>query len=150
VALGNGGDLQGAKLTETKTVVATAASASSAPSGAPKGGHAGEPGRKPEDIRAIILARRDEARACYDNALKDHPGIEGDLTIAWTIDPKGNVSQVGLDGSRSQISEPTVIACISDIIKKVQFAASPGGFETKAYYPFNFHPRHGTTVHSTP
>jgi hypothetical protein len=141
VALADGGDLQGAKLTETKTVAATAGSASAAP----KGPHAHEVGRGPEDIRAIIMARRDDARACYDAALKDHPGIEGDLVIAWTIDPKGNVTQAALDGSRSQIAEPTVVACVSDIIKKVQFAPSPGGFETRAFYPFNFHPRHGSS-----
>jgi hypothetical protein len=143
VALGNGGDLQGAKLTETHTVASTTASAASS-GAAPKGPHAHEPGRGPEDIRAIIMARRDDARACYDAAIKDHPGIEGDLVITWTIDPKGNVTQVGADSSRSQISEATTIACISDVIKKIQFAGSPGGYETKAFYPFNFHPHHGS------
>jgi hypothetical protein len=142
VALADGGDLQGAKLTETKTVAAPATSASAAP---PKGPHTHEIGRGPEDIRAIIMARRDDARACYDAALKDHPGIEGDLVIAWTIDPKGNVTQTSLDTSRSQITEPGVVACVSDLIKKVQFAPSPGGYETRAFYPFNFHPHHGTS-----
>jgi hypothetical protein len=139
VALADGGDLQGAKLNETRTVASTSASASPAP----KGPHKHDAGRGPDDIRAIIMARRDDARACYDNALKDHPGIEGDLVIQWTIDPKGNVTQVSLDTSRSQIVEPTVVACVSDIIKNVQFAPSQGGFETKAFYPFNFHPHHG-------
>ena len=143
VALGNGGDLQGAKLSETHTVASTAPASSASAASAPKGPHGREPGRAPEDIRAIIMAHRDEARACYDAALQDHPGIEGDLVIAWTIDPKGNVTQAGADSSRSQIAEPSAIACISDIIKKIQFAASPGGYETKAYYPFNFHPHHG-------
>jgi hypothetical protein len=144
VALADGGDLQGAKLSETKTV-AGVASANQANSAPPKGPHGHEVGRGPEDIRAIVMARRDEARACYDAALKDHPGIEGDLVIAWTIDPKGNVTQADLDASRSQIVEPTVVACVSDLIKKVQFAASPGGFETRAFYPFNFHPHHGSS-----
>jgi len=146
VALADGGDLQGAKLVETKTV-ATAPPASSA-GAAPKGGHAHEVGRQPEDIRAIIMARRDEARACYDAGLKDHPGIEGDLVIVWTIDPKGNVTQAALDSSRSQIVEPSVVACVTDIIKKVQFAPSPGGYETRAFYPFNFHPHHGGSTHA--
>jgi hypothetical protein len=140
VALPDGGDLQGAKLTEVHTMASTSASAAPA-----KGPHSHEAGRGPEDIRAIVMARRDEARACYDNALKDHPGIEGDLVIAWTIDPKGNVTQTSADTSRSQIVEPGVVSCVSDIIKKVQFAPSPGGYETKAFYPFNFHPHHGST-----
>ena len=136
------GDLQGAKLTETKTVASTRRLSERRRRRRDRTRH--EPGRGPEDIRAIIMARRDEARACYDAGLKDHPGIEGDLVIAWTIDPKGNVTQASLDSSRSQIAEPTVVACVTDIIKKVQFAPSPGGFETKAFYPFNFHPHHGT------
>jgi hypothetical protein len=136
--LGDGGDLQGAKLTETRTVASTPADAG-APSKTP---HSHDPGRGPADIKAIVVAHRDEARACYDKALADHPGIEGDLVITWTIDPKGNVTQTAVDSSRSQIAEPTVVACVSELVKKVQFAPSPGGFETKAFYPFNFHPRH--------
>jgi outer membrane biosynthesis protein TonB len=138
VALADAGDLQGAKLTETHTVASTSASANPTA----KGAHTHDPGRGPEDIRAIVVAHRDEARACYERALADHPGIEGDLRITWTIDPKGNVTQTSLDSSRSQITETTVVACVSDIVKKIQFAPSPGGFETKAFYPFNFHPRH--------
>lgn len=139
VALPDGGDQQGAKLTEVRTTASSPTSNAS-----PRSPHSHEPGRTPEDIRAIVMARRDEARACYDSAAKDHPGIEGDLVITWTIDPKGNVTQASLDASRSQIVEPSVVACVSDIIKKVQFAPSPGGYETSAFYPFNFHPHHGS------
>lgn len=104
--------------------------------------HTHDPGRGIEDINAIVKAHRDEARACYDKALQDHSGIEGDVVISWTIDPKGNVTKTSLDIARSTISEPTLVACISEVIKRIQFAPSPGGFETKASYPFNFHPRH--------
>jgi hypothetical protein len=134
--LSDAGDLQGEKLTETHTISSPAPGASSAP----KATHAHEPGRGAADIRAIVLAHRDEARACYDNASADHPGIEGDLVITWTIDSKGNVTQTSMDASRSTLVEPTLVACISDVIKKIVFAPSPGGFETKAFYPFNFHP----------
>jgi hypothetical protein len=137
VTLGDAGDLQGAKLSESHIVAATDGGAATAA----KGPHSHEPGRGPADIRAIIVAHRDEARACYDKALNTHPGIEGDLVIQWTIDPKGKVTQVSADAARSQISEAGVIACVGDVIRKVQFAASPGGYETKAFYPFNFHPR---------
>jgi hypothetical protein len=136
--LGNGGDLQGAKLTTTTTVASTTGSSAPPPSKSP---HTHEPGRGPGDIRAIVMAHRDEARACYDAALAKHPGIEGDLVIQWTIDPKGAVTQFSEDTSRSQIVEPGVVACVGNVIKKIQFAGSPGGYETKAFYPFNFHPR---------
>jgi len=140
LALGDGGNPQGAKLPETRSSESTSSSTNQT---APKGPHTHDPGRGPQDIRAIVVAHRDEARACYDKALKDHPGIEGDLVIQWTIDPKGNVTQVTPDTSRSQIAEPTVVACVAEIIQRIRFAPSAGGFETRAFYPFNFHPRHG-------
>ncbi|MGD0526566.1 MAG: AgmX/PglI C-terminal domain-containing protein [Polyangiaceae bacterium] len=135
--LGAGGDLQGAKLTQTTTVASTTGSAA-APT---KGPHTHEPGRGPADLRAIIVAHRDEARACYDAALNTHPGIKGDLLMQWTIDPKGNVTQISQDTERSQITESSVVACVGNVIKKILFAPSPGGYETKAFYPFNFQPR---------
>ncbi|HEY8088562.1 MAG TPA: AgmX/PglI C-terminal domain-containing protein [Polyangiaceae bacterium] len=138
--LGAGGDLQGAKLTQTTTVASTTGS-TSAPA---KGPHTHEPGRGIADIKAIVVAHRDEARACYDAATAAHPGIQGDLVMQWTIDPKGAVTQVSADSSRSQIAEPGVLACVARVIQKIQFAASPGGYETKASYPFNFKPRGAT------
>jgi TonB family protein len=137
-ALPDGGELQGAKLgSSTHTEVETKGD------GGPKAGagHNQEPGRKREDIQTIVMARRDEARACYDKGLKDHPGIEGDLTVKFVIDPTGTVSDASVDSSKSSINEPTVGACIVDIIKKIKFAPSKGGFETRANYPFNFHPK---------
>jgi TonB family protein len=137
-ALGDGGDLQGAKLgSSSHTEVETKGDAG------PKAGagHTQEPGRKREDIQTIVMARRDEARACYDKGLKDHPGIEGDLTVKFVIDPTGSVSDASVDSSKSSINEPAVGACIVDIIKKIKFAPSKGGFETRANYPFNFHPK---------
>jgi hypothetical protein len=141
--LGTGGDLQGAKLTQTTTVASTTGSAAPAS----KGPHAHEPGRGPADLRAIVIAHRDEARACYDAAVGAHPGIKGDLVIQWTIDPKGGVTQISEDTERSQIVEPSVVACVANVIKKIQFAASPGGYETKASYPFNFVPRQSGPAH---
>jgi hypothetical protein len=110
------------------------------------GRHAHEPGRGREDIRALVVAHRDEARACYEKALQAHPGLEGNLVIQWTIDPKGTVTQIASDPARSQILEPTLASCIGDVLTRIQFAPSQRGFETKAFYPFNFHPRHTATT----
>jgi hypothetical protein len=135
VALGNGGDLQGAKLTETHTVAATSSSA--APSGsAPP--HSHDPGRSILDIQAIMAQHRDEAQACFETGFASHPGIGGDLVMQWTIDPKGNVTHISADSARSAITEPTVLACVAGVIQKIQFAPSPGGYETKSSFPFKF------------
>ncbi len=107
----------------------------------PRSGSSDEPGRRRDDIKTIILTHRDEARACYDKALKDHPGIEGDIEIKWTIDPDGNVTNPEVDEGRSQIHEPSVGKCIIDVIKNIKFAKSEKGYESHARYPFNFHPK---------
>jgi len=80
---------------------------------------------------------------CSPKALKDHPGIEGDLDVKWTIDPTGAATDVAVDQGKSSIHEETVGNCIVDVIKKIKFAASAKGFETHAHYPFNFHPKNG-------
>lgn len=137
--LGDGGDLQGAKL--GGSVHTTTESKGDAGPKSTHGGSANEPGRTAGDIKTIVSARRDEARACYDKALAAHPGIEGDIDIRWVIDPQGNVTDASVDTSKSQILEPSVGTCIIDVIKKIKFAASAKGYETRAHYPFNFHPK---------
>jgi hypothetical protein len=132
----------GTKLGDVSPSAPGGGTATTSDGGAPKSAHSHDAGRGPKDIQAIVVAHRDEARACYDKALATHPGIEGDLVIQFTIDPKGAVTQAAVDSAKSKITEPTVVSCIVGIIQKIQFAASPGGFETKANYPFNFHPRH--------
>src|SRR5260370_18930712 len=115
------GEPEGTKL--PRSVPPTQPSASPAPSAM----HTHDVGRGPSDIRAIVVAHRDEARACYERSLRDHPGIEGDLVIEWTIDPQGTVTRVALDSMRSQITEPALVKCISAVMKKIRFAPSRGG-----------------------
>lgn len=137
--LGAGGDLQGAKLGD-KVHTETESKGESGPKST-HGQSSNEPGRSAKDIQTIVSVRRDEARACYDKALTAHPGIEGDLDIKWVIDPQGNVTDASVDTTKSQILEPSVGTCIIDVIKKIKFAASAKGYETRAHYPFNFHPK---------
>jgi hypothetical protein len=135
LTLGNHGDLQGSKLTsENSQTFDLAVDAG------PRM-HQPDVGRSTKDIQAIVVSRRDEARACYDAALKAHPGIEGNLDIQWTIDPKGVVSDIAVDTSHSDILEPSVGNCVMAIIRKIHFNESARGFETRTHYPFNFHPR---------
>ncbi len=106
-----------------------------------------EPGRSKEDILALVKTRKSQARACYDAAVKDHPGIEGQIVIRWTIDPKGNVTEVALDSNSSAIVEPAVSSCLIGLVKSFHFPESVRGLETHASYPWTFHPR-GTPAES--
>ena len=135
VDLPPGGDSQGAKLAEKSTRVEV----NPPTSGATPGGGS-EPGRSAKDIQTLVVSHRDEARACYDNAVKTHPGIEGNIDIQWTIDPSGSVAMGSVDPARSEITEPSLGACLTSVIKQLRFRASAKGLETHAHYPFNFHP----------
>ncbi len=145
VALGAGGGLEGSKLTSTSTQTLD-----STADGGTKGPRSVEIGRGAKDIQAIVVAHRDEARACYDAAIKAHPGIEGNLDVQWLIDPKGNVTDISVDTSHSDILEPAVGNCVIAIIKKIHFNESAKGFETRTHYPFNFHPRSGGAMIARP
>ena len=139
--LGAGGDLQGAKLGSTTTVASTTGSAAPPT----RGPHTHDIGRGPADLRAIMAAHRDEARACYDAALRATRACRATWSSSGRSTRRATCTQVSQDTERSQITEPTIVGCVVNVIKKIQFATSPGGFETKAFYPFNFHPRHTTT-----
>jgi hypothetical protein len=100
-----------------------------------------DPGRCVQDIQAAFQAKRPLARACYEDGLKQHPGIEGKLTVAFEIDPKGAVVRAELNAQESEITDGGVLACIADIFKKVPFPASPRGRKTLGNYRFEFHPK---------
>lgn len=134
--LGDGGDLQGAKLaSSTETTVETGSTTG------PKKSSGPEAGRSAKDIQAMVAARRDEARACYDAGQKKNAKLEGDLDIKWVIDPEGNVVDPTVDASRSSILDEEVGKCVIEVIKKLRFAKSEKGFESRVHYPFNFHPK---------
>lgn len=106
-------------------------------------GPSAEPGRGLDDVRIAVLTKRDQARACFDEARKGEPKMEGSVTFQWVIDPTGAVTQVAMDPTRSTLRNEKMDKCIISVLEKLHFAASPKGLETKTSYPFNFNPRSG-------
>ncbi len=142
VLSGDAGELQGSKLTTSTGPVVFDGGSNQTPK---PNANDRDPGRSQADLIAIIHTHRDDARACYDAALKARAGIgQGNIDITWKLDPKGTVVETGVDDSKSDIHDAGLVKCIGDVIRKIPWAPSPRGFETKAHYPFNFHP-HGTT-----
>jgi hypothetical protein len=100
-----------------------------------------EAGRTKKDIQALVRGHREEARACYDTVQQKHPSTEGNVTIAWTIDAKGNVKEAHVEDARSTIRDENLSSCLVSLFKNLKFPVSAKGFETHAVYPFNFHPK---------
>lgn len=104
-------------------------------------GKKSEPGRSVEDIRAIVMSHRDEARKCYEDSLKSHPDLHGDVSIGWVINPKGEPTNVQVNGNgKTTLLDDNVQQCIVKVIQGLKFAPSQKGLETRTNYPFNFHP----------
>lgn len=96
--------------------------------------------RTTESIAAVVKTHRKEARDCYEKALKQTPGLKGDVVIHFTLKPSGEVKQAELNEERSTIRQSMVSTCVIDVIRKIAFPKSSKGLETTVNYPFNFNP----------
>ena len=112
----------------------TSTSSSDAPPSGPKDA------RGKEEIQRVVAANRDKVRACYDAALKENPGIAGDLVVSFVIDPAGQVKTAEVNWAESELHIPELDTCAVDVVKTLQFPPSSRGLESKVNYPFNFNP----------
>jgi hypothetical protein len=99
-----------------------------------------EPGRCLEDISHVIEGHRAAARACYDAGLVRQPGLKGRIIINFEIDAAGVVAEASQGVQDNQITESGVVACVTDVIKHVEFAKSARGKTTRGYHHFDFSP----------
>ena len=97
--------------------------------------------RTRNDIQAVMAANRDKVRACYDAALAQNPGIQGNLVINFVIDPRGSVKTAEVSWADSDIHVPELDTCAVDAVRAIQFPPSSRGLESKVTYPFNFKPQ---------
>jgi TonB family protein len=96
--------------------------------------------RSKEEIQRVIAGNRDKVRACYDAALKNNPGIHGDLVVAFVINPDGSVKHAEVNWSESELHVPELDSCAIDALQTLKFPPSSRGLESKVNYPFNFNP----------
>jgi hypothetical protein len=102
----------------------------------------GGSGRNLDALSALVRAHRPDVRACYDAGRKQHPELSGKLNITVVIDPKGTATDVQYIND-SDIQDPGVLACVSDIVKKIAFGPNPVGRNTIFNYRFKFTPNGG-------
>lgn len=88
----------------------------------------------------IVQKNRQPFRECYEAFLQRSPGIKGDLTIHFVLDPEGQVKSAELNAERSTLTEPQLVVCAVQAMQRLRFPASSRGLESKVNYPFNFNP----------
>jgi len=91
-------------------------------------------------IADMVKQRRQPVRACYEQARKKKPELQGRMVIHFEVDPEGKVTSAELNAERSQITEPDLVECAVKVIKGIKFPASSKGMITEVNYPYKFKP----------
>lgn len=92
-----------------------------------------EPGRCLEDISAVIAGHKDESRACVKGKK-----VTGRVIINFTIDANGKVGEATQGMQGDQIQDADLVACLTALIEKIEFAKSAKGKTTRAYHRFEY------------
>ena len=97
-------------------------------------------GLSPAQIARVVNSRYGAYRACYESAAARNPGLQGGVTIAFSIGPGGSVSSASVAGS--SLGNPRVESCILRQFRRLKFpqADKPTG----ASYPLSFRPSKST------
>ncbi len=127
-------DVQGAQETPDTTLVV--ASPDPLPTvNIPMPAYGGPPPESSRDLIQRIMKRHNGAiRACYENALKLDPTVKGQITIAWTINTKGEVEKP--TAKTNTTGNKDLEACITKAVEKIRFPATDS--PTQITYPFTF------------
>lgn len=97
------------------------------------GGSASASSIDKDQIRQVVRRHMNEIRFCYEKALAAQPTLEGRVTVQFTIDTDGSVSQSSVQSST--LKHPPTETCITDAVKLWQFPKPVGGI-VKVAYPF--------------
>ena len=88
------------------------------------------------DVARVVNKRLGAIKGCYERGLKRNPGLQGKITIRFTISGSGRVTT-----ARATLNQlnPEVGACITGAFKRFRFPPPDGG-EVTFEYPFLFTP----------
>jgi TonB family protein len=92
-------------------------------------------------IASVVVQNRQKIRACYELERAKDPNVAGSLTLHFTLDPKGAVSQANVVSERSSLKQATLHQCALDALRTISFPPSSRGFESQVNYPFDFKPQ---------
>lgn len=91
----------------------------------------------PKVITKTIKSRMAGFKACYENALKRSPNLQGKVVISFTIDEEGRVSHAEVE--TDSLGDPEVGRCIASLFKRIRFPKPDEG-TVQASFPFVFVP----------
>ena len=87
-------------------------------------------------IAAIIRKHQNEIKYCYEVELNKHPDLYGKISVAFTIDGTGGVSEANVN--ETTMNNSGVENCMATKIRRWKFPEPKGGGQVFVTYPWVF------------
>jgi len=94
------------------------------------------------DSRVVVQTIKTRLRAiqmCYEQQLRRNPTLAGKVTIEFTIQPRGNVTDVKV--KENSTGDGAVGTCVANTVGSFRFNPGPQGGSVTYSYPFVFAPQ---------
>jgi hypothetical protein len=92
-------------------------------------------------IMEAIQKERDAFRCCFDLWGKQHQGEQAKIALVLDLDPAGKLVKAAFKEAETDLKDPAVEACMSDVAGKMSFPPSPSGKDTTYTHRFEFKAR---------
>lgn len=90
-------------------------------------------------VTAEVKKRLRAIQICYEQQLRRNPGLQGKVTVEFTIEQSGSVSKA--TATANTTNDPQVASCVVDTVKRFRFNPGPEGGSVTYSYPFVFAPQ---------
>jgi TonB family protein len=90
-------------------------------------------------VQAQIKLRLKSITRCYESELRKNPSLAGKVTVTFTIQERGNVTDAR--ASENTTGSPAVADCVTRTISRFRFNPGPEGGSVTFRYPFVFQPQ---------
>jgi TonB family protein len=90
-------------------------------------------------VQRQIKQRLKSITRCYESELRKNPSLAGKVTVTFTIQERGNVTNA--KASENTTGSPAVADCVTRTISRFRFNPGPDGGSVTFKYPFVFQPQ---------
>ncbi len=90
-------------------------------------------------VQKQIRLRLKSITRCYESELRKNPSLAGKVTVTFTIQERGNVTDAR--ASENTTGSPAVADCVTRAISRFRFNPGPAGGSVTFRYPFVFQPQ---------
>jgi hypothetical protein len=101
------------------------------------GGAYVDQGLTKEQVGNVIHQHMNEIRYCHEAAMLGNPGIQGNLTVAFSIGPNGSVESQSVQ-STTLAPDTSIQTCLLRRLVTWKFPKPRGGVHVSVSYPFLF------------